>query len=382
MLYSSNRVSQFYVVKKVATDAELTADKKHLLKSAPVGTIHVKKTLEGDMYFEYMSPGGVISSDHVKAGRVARATVADGVSQCRRLAAKVIRMEDVKGSGNDADGSLKDQVLPGQDYRMTVKLGGYLGLDELDNYLAQASVRGRDGMTNSEFYARLAHSLALNISSLADPMLRVLLLKGEGEDVATEIEIENNRVRVKLDTLLNDGVKYTGIMLRERVEDNYVQGKGEPIPLTITIQSDHVVYQEAEVTWCKDKDAAFDKATAKVYGVGGVTEATAEAVSNGRRTCDLEYWCMGERADPERKFGWPNNTDVKYLADPSQVYDQLNVHFYWVGAHEEVQRSERDLIIVTPHYADVTAAKPAASGVMNALVAKMNATGVVTLPTI
>lgn len=382
MLYSSNRVSQFYVVKKVATDAELTTDKKHLLKSAPVGTIHVKKTLEGDMYFEYMSPGGVISSDHVRAGKVARATVADGVSQCRRLAAKVIRMDDIKGSGADTDGSLKDQVLPGQDYRMTVKLGGYLGLDELDNYLAQASVRGRDGMTNSEFYVRLAYSLALNISSLADPMLRVMLLKGANEDVATEIEIENNRVRAKLDTLLNDGTKYTGVMLRERVEDNYVQGKGEPIPLTITIQSDRVVYQEAEVVWCKDKDATFDKAKAKVYGVGGVTDATADAVSNGRRTCDLEYWCMGERADPERKFGWPNNTDVKYLADPSQVYDMLSVHFYWVGSHEEVQRSERDLIIVTPHYADVTAAKPVASGVMNAIVAKMNATGVVTLATI
>lgn len=381
MLYSSNRVSQFFVVKKVATDAELTEDKKHLKKTAPAGTILVKKT-DGCMYFEYMSPGGPISSDHIMTGRVGRVSVADGVSQCRRLAAKVIRMADVKGSGNDTDGSLKDQALPGQNYRMTVKLGGYLGLDELDNYLAQAYVRGRDGMTNSEFYVRLAHSLALNISSLPDPMLRVLLMKGKDEEVATEIAIENGRVRAKLDALLNDGVKYTGIMLRERVEDNYVQGKGEPIPLIITIQSDHVVYQETEVAWCEDKDAAFDRATAKVYGVGGVTEATAEAVSNGRRTCDEEYWCMGERGDQERKYGWPNNTDTKYMADPSQVYDYLNIHFFWVGSHEEVQRSERDLIIVTPHYADVTAAKPAASGVMNALVEKMNATGVVTLPTI
>lgn len=377
MLYSSDRYNHLFIVKKVAEAGDL--DNGHLKPTAAVGTAHVRTS--GDLlYMEYMGPGGVITSDYINKDRVLRQSSAAGSADCRPLSARVIRLTDVKGTGNGADGTLSDQALLGQDYLLTVRVGGYIGLDHMDARLMQACVRGRDGMTNSELYARLAHSLALNIASLPDPMIRVLLLTGTGEEVGREVTIRGGRVTVKLDDILSDGEKYTGILVRERVDEKYSQGRGEEVPADISVQARRVVYNEASVVWCEDKAATVDKT--KVYGVGGCDAASAHLMPNGRRVADLEYWAMGERGDQERHAGWPNNVETEYVADPRQVYDWLNIRFYWSGRHEAVQRSEREMTVAAPHWADITAASPKESGVLNKLIGKINDTGLMTVATI
>lgn len=367
MLYTSNRYNHLFIVNRVAAASDLEGG--HLKPSAPAGTAHVRVS-DDLLYMEYMGPGGVITSDYIDKGRVIRVSSAAGAKDCRPLSARVIRLTDVKGAGNGADGTLNDQALLGQDYLLTVRVGGYIGLDHMDARLMQACVRGTDGMTNSELYARLAHSLALNIASLPDPMVRVMLLTGTGEEVGREIGIRNNRVTVKLDDILSDGVKYTGILVRERVDEEYEQGRGEEVPADISVQARRVVYNEASVVWCEDKAAAVDKS--KIYGVGGCGAAEAHLMPNGRRVADLEYWSMGERGDQERHRAWPNNVATKYMADPSQVYDWLNIRFYWAGAHEEVQRSERELTVAAPHYSDIAAGTEGTA--LNDLIKKINAT--------
>lgn len=376
MLLSLNRVHHLFVVNKIAEATDL--DGNHLKDTAAVGTIHVRTTKEGEFYFEYMSPGGVINSDYVNAKRVLSSSVRDGLKDCRQLAARVLKFKDFKGAGNDASGILKSQNVPGQTLNITVELGGYLGLDEMDKRICQASVyMSNENTSNSDLYARLAHSLALNIASMPDPMLRIVLLTGDDDSTGTEIEIKNCRVKTKLATLLASGDTYKGILLRERIDPIYVQGKGEELPLTITVTSRRIAYSEHDVVWLDDSAATI---TDNIYGVKGVTAATAEKMPNGRRTADLEYWLMGERGDQERHYGWPNNVDTQYLAKPEQVYDYLTVHFYWAGSHEEVQKSERDLTIVTPHFSDLTAGT--ASGLLNSVVAKFNATKLITFDTI
>jgi len=59
---------------------------------------------------------------------------------------------------------------------------------------------------------------------------------------------------------------------------------------------------------------------------------------------------MGERGDQYRKIGWPNNIDTTYLVtDPTASYDVLDVHYSYVGSGEGVQKSEKDLTVVTLH---------------------------------
>lgn len=367
MLYTSNRYNHLFIVNRVAAASDLEGG--HLKASAPVGTAHVR-TSDDLLYLEYMGPGGVITSDYIGTGRVLRVSTAAGAADCRPLSARVIRLTDVRGVGNDADGTLKDQALPGQDYLLTIRVGGYIGLDHMDARLMQASARGRDGMTNSELYARLAHSLALNIAGLPDPMVRVMLLTGTGEEVGREVVIRNNRVMDKLDDILADGAKYTGILVRERVDEDYEQGLGEEVPADISVQARRVTHNEASVTWCEDRAATVDRS--KVYGVGGCAAGEAHLMPNGRRAAELEYWSMGERGDQERHRAWPNNVRTTYVADPRQVYDWLNIRYYWAGAHEEVQRSERELTVAAPHYSDLAAGT--AGTVLNDLIKKINAT--------
>ena len=370
MLYSSNRVHHLYVVNKVAekSDLEGTAQ-KHLKETAAVGTIHPRKTLEGELYFEYASPGGVITTDRVNPARLLSKGVTKGTKCSRRLASKVISFKDFKKAGNNTAGTLKSQSVAGQTLSITLELGGYLCIDEMAKRICQASVyMSSSDETNSDIYARLAHNLAMNVASLPDPMIRIILLTGDNDSDGDEIKISNTRVRTKLDTLL--GKDYKGILIRERVDEDYVRGKGEEIPLTISVTSKRITYNEHEVVWLEIRDAEVD--TTKVYGK--VTADKAELMPNGRRTCDLEYWCMGERGDQERHFAWPNNVDTKYLADPTKVYDYLNMHFYWEGSHEEVQKSERDMTLV--------ASDDGSNTIMKSIITAINNVGVVTFTTL
>lgn len=373
MLYSSNRVNQFYVVKKVVTTG------KHLDDSAEVGSILFKKTNEGELYFEYKSPGGIITSDRINPERVMTKSAKDGTNYGRQLDARVIKFKDVANKGNDASGFLNPLPYSGQNLSITLELGGYPGLDELDKRICQGYVYfDSNNMLTSDAYAKLAHSLALNIASMPDPMIRIILLTGDDDSTGKEIEIKNCRVKTKLTDLIDGTSKYKGILIRERVDTIYVPGKGEEVPLTIAVSAPRAEYNETRVDWI-DVTKPTLSTTKKVYGIGGVTEATAEYMPNGRRTCDYERWCMGDRGDQERMYSWPNNVDTQYLVDPANVYDYLNVHFYWVGNHEEVQKSERDLVLVTPHYSSVVSGT--ASGLMKSVVTAINALKVLTIDT-
>lgn len=360
MLYSSNRVHHLYVVSKVETT------KTHLDDTDEVGTILPKLTREGELYFEYRGPGGILRTDLVNLSRIDYKRVQNGVKDSRPLDSRIIKLADVTGKGVDATNSpTSDQVIPGQNYLLSVKFGNWIGMDELDNYFTQASVTGTEGMTNSDFYVKMAYSLALNLSTMADPLIRIILLT-EGDTETTEIDIKNRRVIGKVDTLLANGNTYTGILIRERIDPVYVQGKGEEVPINISVQRKRVVYNEHAVDWCNDYAEGVADADRIVYGVGSDgTMSKAQAMPNGRRTADLEYWCMGERGDQERHLNWPNNVDTTYLVKPEHVYDYLNIHFFWAGHHEEVQKSERDMTIVAPHYSDLTAATE--SGLMKSL---------------
>jgi hypothetical protein len=56
---------------------------------------------------------------------------------------------------------------------------------------------------------------------------------------------------------------------------------------------------------------------------------------------------MGERGDIYRNVGWPNVIPTKYLVvDETKDYDVLDIHYYYEGAGENPQKSEKDITIV------------------------------------
>lgn len=91
-----------------------------------------------------------------------------------------------------------------------------------------------------------------------------------------------------------------------------------------------------------------------VYGTatditGQGTTAGTDYIANGKRTADLEYFCMGERGDHYRNMGWPNVIHTAYMINnPSDTdeYDYLDIHFYFQGEGVRSDKSEKVLTLV------------------------------------
>lgn len=88
----------------------------------------------------------------------------------------------------------------------------------------------------------------------------------------------------------------------------------------------------------------------RVQKYGTATDITGQAnthyIPNGKLTRDLEYFCMGERGDHYRMIGWPNYIPTKYLTDASKEYDYLDIHYYFQGEGVRSDKSEKLITLV------------------------------------
>lgn len=129
-------------------------------------------------------------------------------------------------------------------------------------------------------------------------------------------------------------------------------------PLEVVVEADGVILKEKDPSadWVlgisKLTTAQFDVIPTTVYddGVqvvwGKVEKAAGDVVENGYNIADLEYFCMGERADQYRGVNWPNNIVTKYFVDATKKYYCLDIHYAYQGTCEDIQKSEKDIIIV------------------------------------
>ena len=91
-----------------------------------------------------------------------------------------------------------------------------------------------------------------------------------------------------------------------------------------------------------------------VYGTAQDTTGTGSTagvdyIGNGKRTADLEYFCMGERGDQYRNVGWPNVIHTAYMVNnpgDTDEYDYLDIHYYFQGEGVRSDKSEKVLTLV------------------------------------
>ena len=57
---------------------------------------------------------------------------------------------------------------------------------------------------------------------------------------------------------------------------------------------------------------------------------------------------MGERGDIYRMIGFPQAIRTKYLVNPDNKYNVINIHYAYIGPNEGVQKSEKDITLVVP----------------------------------
>lgn len=334
-VFSINQVRQLYVAKalKDSTAALTTA-----------GDIVPKAdTAKTTLYFQSMSPAGIVASDKIDLKHVlyAKATPSEA------LAHKLVRYSVT------LDADVSATPVAGQNYILRLAFRQYIGLSEEDQYFKYGEVIARSGMTTSDFYKKMAISLAKNLENKTEstPLVNIYLNSAAAAADGTDVPVT---ATTKESDLNKDD--YDKIIIEE-AKQPWVLGMMPqafipftPQFLTITVDGED-----------------------RLWGVATVV-TPKKTVPDGHLIADLEYFCMGARGDIYRGMGYPNIIKTTYLVDPSAVYDVLDIHYFYTGSNESVQKSEKTITLVTVDDGSHTA--------MNALIDAINTASGLTIDSI
>lgn len=334
MVISINQVRQLYVAKALKGNTAALTTAGDIVPKAD--------TAKTTLYFQSMSPAGIVASDKIDLKHVlyAKATPSGA------LAHKLVRYSVT------LDADVSATPVAGQNYILRLAFRQYIGLSEEDQYFKYGEVIARSGMTASDFYKKMAISLAKNLENKTEstPLVNIYLNSAAAAD-GTDVPVT---ATTKESDLNKDD--YDKIIIEE-AEQPWVVGMMPqafipftPQFLTITVDGED-----------------------RLWGVATVV-TSKKTVPDGHLIADLEYFCMGARGDIYRGMGYPNIIKTTYLVDPSAVYDVLDIHYFYTGSNESVQKSEKTITLVAVDDGSHTA--------MNALIDAINTASGLTIATL
>ena len=311
-VFSTNQARQLYVAKAITTPKALATD--------AAGTIAVvTDTDKNHMYFTYKGADNLMRSDLIDINNIMSVRVSSYKDMQSELKSVTVTLDDAYLS--------EGKPVSGQDYILRIAFRQYVGMSDADQYFKYGMVHAHAGMTVSDFYKKLAISLAKNFSRENTELIKFSLVVDQDSDpvVVTATTKEESLTGT-----------YTGVLIDE-VPQPWVLGKIAQVPVyfevyptTITVDGDEVIWGKAEET------------------------EPSETLGNGKKIADLEYFCMGERGDIYRGVGYPNDIKTTYLVEPDKNYNVVDIHYAYVGSNESVQKSEKDITIVIPSTVDAT----------------------------
>ena len=333
--FSTNQVRQLYVAKALKTP--------HVLASDAAGSIAVKNdTTKNHLYFEYKGADNLMRSDLIDIKNILYAKATDADDMAHELKSVTVTLAtDVNGGA----------PVAGQDYILRIVFRQYVGMSDEDQYFKYGMVHAYAGMTASDFYKKLALSLAKNFSREVVPLVKFTLTNSEDEAVPVDATTKESSLTET----------YTALVIDE-VEQPWRLGIMEQTPVYFTVQPTTITVNGDERIW-------------------GTVEDTdpAGTIDNGKKIADLEYFCMGERGDIYRGVGFPNNIPTTYLVDPTVKYNVIDIHYAYVGSNESVQKSEKTITLVVPK---VGANNQASNALANSIISAINTATGLTIATL
>lgn len=332
MVISINQVRQLYVAKAVKTNTAGLTTAGDIVPKADAA----KTTL----YFQYMSPAGIVSSDKIDIANIISAKA----TSSNALAHKLVRYSVT------LDADVAEAPVAGQNYILRLAFRQYIGLSEEDQYFKYGEVIARRGMTASDFYKKMAISLAKNLENKTEstPLVNIYLISA-----AASTDVPVTSATKESDLTATD---YNQIIIEE-TEQPWVLGMMPQAFIPFTPQSLTITVDGEERLWAK----------AKVV-------TPKNTVPDGHLMADLEYFCMGARGDIYRGMGYPNIIKTTYLADPDAIYDTLDIHYFYTGSNESVQKSEKTITLIAINDGKHTT--------MNALIKNINTASGLTIATL
>ena len=308
MVFSTNQTRQLYVV---TTEGGLKSSS--IIATDKAGSILPKSdNKKSHFYLEYKGVAGLMRSDLVDIKNILYAKATDANAMARELKAYTVTLDTEVNGGSP---------VAGQDYMLRIAFRQYVGMSDEDQYFKYGIAHAYAGMTASKLYEVLAVSLAKNFSRELYPLVNISLINNSDEQVPV---LKNGEIQKY------EAATFKGIRIDE-VEQEWNLGVKPCVPVYFTVFPQTIVVDGDERIWGKVKET---KPSGKV--------------ENGKIIADLEYFCMGERGDQYRNVGWPHVIPTKYLVNPTNKYNIIDIHYAWQGAGENVQKSEKTLSIAVP----------------------------------
>lgn len=337
-IFTANQVNQVYVLKSNSSVvANLDADHQ-ITKANNPGSVGLGKTADGkSIYFKHLGAGGLTRSDLIEIANIIdiKATVASKMARPLTAAKVTLNTEALSDS----------KPVAGEDFILRLKFQNPVGMSPENQYWKYGVVHATATMTASEFYLKLASSIAKNMAREAVQLVKVYVTYSTSSK--TEITKDSN---VSDTTTFNQ--TYTGVQIEE-VEQDWILGIKQDKPLVFTVEPTWVKNGNTEVVW---GDVVYNNSKKTVGGaVPSVTTVnsgapSAGSVVNSKLMADYEYFYHGERGDQYRMVNWPDYIPTKYLVDPTLEYgyDTVAIHYAYTGANHSVQKSEKDITFIVP----------------------------------
>lgn len=282
----ANQVRQIYVVSSLAN-----------AEPASLGQLQVCGVAGKYIYFKHFGQGGLTSSDKIDVNNI-----------------RYIKQT----AGNDLKDKLNTHVVTvtnavaGQVYEIKLRFLNYIGQGAQDFTYRIGTYRAKTNDAVADIAAGLAASLQATLG----------LEKG-----ATASDITKYK-----EPIATVEVSGAAITIKE-VEQYWELGKFGVAQMPIEVGLNGIVTD----------DNYFD------YEWATIALGTPTTVDNaGKKVADLEYFCMGNRADQYRGMGWPRTAESKLMVNPATTYDLVDIHYFFQGTGVSVQQSEKEVTLVVP----------------------------------
>lgn len=342
-IFTANQVNQVYVLKDNSTVVANLDASHQITKSNNLGSIGVGKSADGkSIYFKHYGAGGVTRSDLIDIANIIDVKATPAPKMARTLASAKITL--------NSEALSDSKPVAGQDFVLRIQFQNPVGMSPDNQYWKFGVVHSTASMTASNFYLKLASSIAKNMSREAVQLVKVYVTYSTSSktEITTNSDVSNT-------TTFNQ--TYTGVLIEE-VEQDWILGVKQQKPTIFTVNPTWVNAGTAsapnEVVW---GDVIYNNGQKTVGGADPYNTidtsnapAAAGSVVNSKLMADYEYFYMGERGDQYRMVGFPNYVPTTYLVDPTNAYgyDTVAIHFAYVGANHAVQKSEKDITILVP----------------------------------
>lgn len=308
--FSQDQVRQFYVVKAIDT----------ITTRSGAGTVEVVNSAE-DIWLKYVTPNGglgaggvttsIVRSDLIPIKNIEYAAFTEPKKTL--LPIQEVVLDSSINSGNP---------VVGQEYILRFTFYG-IGVGGPSNQYIKngGAYKVKQGDTAAVVLENLAELAKINFSREPFPYVQVVT---DTYNPYTDSSKPGTSTKLVI----------------KSVPQPWIRGKR---------QADVVQFD----THCVAIDTTYGQ-----YPWGTVTKTTSNShvQGNGKTVADMEWFYIGERADQFREAGYPDNFVTAYLADPTKEYYFADIHYFYQGDAEDIQKSKKYITLAIEAKGDGTEA--------------------------